>query len=272
VDELQATRVRATGRLGGTRPVVVDTAAGPRFVKLRGAADGPAALVAEVIVAELAEALGLTVAARSLVTLNSDTPTDDPDQELGDLLAASVGPNLGFAYLPKARDFGPDDLLAVPADTRAAVLWLDRLTLNPDRTAANPNLMLSGGRVVLIDHGAALGFHYAWAEVTEDTPRRFGPPADPHLFESPETVADVGRLDEAFAARLPRDAIDRAVGAVPDEFLHALAGASAADIARRRAAYAAFLWKRLKAPRPFLGSAPQRPSRRRARPDWLESR
>src|SRR5688572_1324479 len=52
-------RVRPTGRLGGTRPVVVDTAAGPRFVKLRGAADGPAALVAEVIVAELAEALGL---------------------------------------------------------------------------------------------------------------------------------------------------------------------------------------------------------------------
>ncbi|HVK15021.1 MAG TPA: hypothetical protein VM597_40150, partial [Gemmataceae bacterium] len=99
------------------------------------------------IVAELAGALGLTVPARSLVTLHPGTPTDDPDQELGDLLAASVGPNLGFTYLAKARDFGPDDLPAVPADTRAAVLWLDRLTLNPDRTAANPNLMLSGGRV-----------------------------------------------------------------------------------------------------------------------------
>jgi len=132
--------------------------------------------------------------------------------------------------------------------------------------------MLSGGRVVLIDHGAALGFHYAWAEVTEDTPRRFGPPADPHVFESPEAVADLGRLDEAFATRLSRDVIDRAVGAVPDGFLLPLAGPSAADVARRQAAYAAFLWKRLKAPRPFLGSAPIRPISGRGRPEWLPGR
>ena len=271
MQELRAIRVRATGRLGGTRPVIVDTDAGPWFVKLRGAAEGPAALIAEVIVAELAEALGLTVPARSLVVLDPGTPTDDPDGELADLLAASTGPNLGFAYLRGARDLRPDDVPAIPADTRAAVLWLDRLTLNPDRTAANPNLLSWRGRVLLIDHGAALGFHYDWPDVTEDTPRRFGPPADPHLFESTETVADLARLDEALAARFTRDVIDRAVGAVPDAFLASVAGPSAVGVARRRAAYVTFLWKRLKAPRPFLGPAPPRPPRDRRRPDWLGS-
>ncbi len=45
--------------------------------------------------------------------------------------------------------------------------------------------------------------------------------------------------------------------AVPDAFLRPLLPADAPPdaLAQRRAAYAAFLWKRLRAPRTFLGGA-----------------
>src|SRR6185436_14425534 len=109
VRTLSATRVLAGPRRGSSRPVVVATEDGERFVKLRGAGQGTAALVAEVIVAELAAALGLRVPARSVVTLAPDTPSDDKNDELADLLAASVGENLGFAPLPGARDFAAGD-------------------------------------------------------------------------------------------------------------------------------------------------------------------
>jgi hypothetical protein len=62
----------------------------------------------------------------------------------------------------------------------------------------------------------------------------------------------LGEIDESLAALLPRDTIEAVVSAVPAEFLPAEAGSDAR--ARRRAQYAAFLWKRLKAPRPFLVS------------------
>ena len=48
-----------------TDAVVADTAAGPFVVKLRGAAHGTAALVAEIIVAEIAEAIELRVPSRA---------------------------------------------------------------------------------------------------------------------------------------------------------------------------------------------------------------
>lgn len=53
---------------------------------------------------------------------------------------------------------------------------------------------------------------------------------------------------------LSRDALEAAVRAVPDDFLVPLLPSSVPEdaLARRRAAYVAFLWKRLKPPSPFL--------------------
>jgi hypothetical protein len=49
---------------------------------------------------------------------------------------------------------------------------------------------------------------------------------------------------------LDRTVLESAVDAVPDEYL----SMNGMDTHRRRAAYVAFLWKRLKEPRPFLPS------------------
>jgi hypothetical protein len=216
--------------------------------KLRGAAQAPAALVAEIIVGGLADAIGLPVPARVLIDIAPDVPTDDRNDELAQLLAASAGRNLGFQVLPEVRDFRPEDISRVLPDIGAAILWLDGLVLNPDRTPANPNLLWSHGTLWLIDHGACLGFQHDWAAVTEGTPRVPGTFLDRHvLLAYRPGLQDV---DASLAARLSRGVLESVVDAVPVEFLTADAGSEAR--VRRRAQYAAFLWKRLKAPRPFL--------------------
>src|SRR5206468_7088021 len=120
-------------RRGSSWPVLVETEDGLQFTKLRGAAQGTGALVAEVIVAELAEALGLLVPSPSLVTLDPDVESVDRNDELADLLRVSAGVNLGFAYLDDARSFVPaDDVHLSRQRDVVAIRWLAGLTTSPE--------------------------------------------------------------------------------------------------------------------------------------------
>jgi HipA-like protein len=245
---LRARQVVSGRKRGSSRPVVIETDEGRFFTKLRGAAQGLAALVAEVIVAELAEALGLPVPRRALVALDEALGSADRDAELMDLLTASRGINLGFAFLEGARELEPGEAAGVPDDFACRALWLDALVLNMDRTPRNPNVMIGQGRRWLIDHGAALGFHYRWSAVREDSPRWSGYPLERHLFADRQQALPA--WDEGLAARLSREVLERAVGQVPEGFLRPLLSGGV-TVDRRRRAYVAYLWKRLKAPRPF---------------------
>ena len=129
------------------------------------------------------------------------------------------------------------------------MLWLDGLVLNPDRTASNPNVLLVRGQPWLIDHGAALTFQHDWADVSEDSPRASSDHAL-HLFGARR--ASLGRYDEALARTLTREVLAEVLAEVPDSFL---ADRPAEwSPARARAAYVEVLWKRLRPPRPFVGS------------------
>lgn len=270
-----ARRVLAGPRRGSSRPVIVETGAGPRLVKLRGAAQGTGPLVAEVIVAGLAEALGLEVPERCLVELPEDVPRDDHDDELADLLAASAGENLGFVLLDDAIDVRGPGLDEVGADDQARILWLDRFVLNPDRTRRNPNLLSWRGRTWLIDQGAALGFQYAWPAIAPDAARAAGRIAEPHVFEAAAATASWPELDAALAAILTPGVIAGAVAAVPESFLAPRApwrgAAHAVSVAPPRAAYIEFLVRRLAPPRAFATDGPTLvPATTRAvRPEWL---
>src|SRR4051794_33731128 len=195
---LAAKRVLAADLRGSSWPVVVDTDHGTRFTKLRGAGQGVLPLVAEIIVASVAEAIGLRVPERCLVELPGAVESLNKRDELRDLLDASVGLNLGFAYLEGARMFTVDDVARVSEDDAAAIVWLDAFVMNPDRTARNPNLMWYRDALWLIDHGAALAFQYSWADVTEAAAGRMFAPGDPHLLQS--RVANIGQWDALFAA------------------------------------------------------------------------
>ena len=162
METYRALRVIRADRGGSSWPVLIDTDAGVFHTKLRGAAQAPASLVAEIIVGALADVLGLRVSARVLIDIPPDVPVDDPHQELGDLLRRSVGRNLGFQYMPDVRSFQPMDVPQVDPELASKIVWLDGLVQNPDRTVKNPNLLWSQGALWLIDHGASLGFQHDW--------------------------------------------------------------------------------------------------------------
>jgi HipA-like protein len=267
---VDARRILSADRRGSSWPVLVEADDGPWFTKLRGAGQGVGPLVAEVVVAALAEAIGLNVPARTLVRLPPNVTSIDRDGELRALLDASVGLNLGFAYLADAREIGAADVDRVSTDDAAAIVWLDGLVMNPDRTARNPNLLWCRGRVWLVDHGASLGFQYQWASVTESSTSLATPGTEPHLLAG--RAEHLEEWDEILAARLTREAVDDAIAQVPDDFLQAL-GLEGDALRRRRAAYSAFLWKRLKAPRTWVGAPPAEPPRPRSGPPaWVKDR
>ncbi|MEO8603719.1 MAG: HipA family kinase [bacterium] len=250
---LRAERLIAAVRRGGSSlPLIVETSDGPYVVKLRGAAQGTAALVAEVVVAELAEGLDLPVPPRAVVRLDADFITADRDAELADLLRFSHGLNLGFRFLDRALPLSVAQLAGLDEEFAARLLWLDGLVINVDRTADNPNLLWWQRRAWLIDHGAALPFQHDWAAVSEATPRRALPSSWVHLFQ--RHAHSAAAHDAALARRLSRAVLRQALARVPDDFLLPLLerSASADALRRRREAYVAFLWKRLKPPRPFV--------------------
>ena len=160
-----ATRYVTPLREGGSLPGLTEADDdGLYVVKFRGAGQGVKALVAEVIVGELARALGLLVPELVAVELDPALGAAEPDPEIQDLIVASGGINLGVDFLPGAlayvpgAGFTPDPVLA------ADVVWLDALTTNVDRTPRNPNLLVWHRRMWLIDHGAALYLHHQGIE------------------------------------------------------------------------------------------------------------
>lgn len=144
-------------REGGSLPGLVEVDDdGLYVVKLRGAGQGVRALVAEIVVGELARAIGLRVPDLALLELDDAIGRPEPDPEIQALLRASVGDNVGLDFLPASLPFAVHADRAVPVEEAAAVVWLDLLTTNVDRTPRNPNLLWWHGHLWLIDHGAAL--------------------------------------------------------------------------------------------------------------------
>src|SRR4029079_5351238 len=134
---------------------------GTYVMKFRGAGQGTKALVAEVIAGELARRLGLRVPVLRAIQLDRAIARFEADEEVQDLLTASIGLNLGVDFLPGS--FGYDAGCTPDPAVAASVLWLDALTANVDRSWRNPNLLVWHGDLWAIDHGACLYFHHGWS-------------------------------------------------------------------------------------------------------------
>lgn len=88
---------------------------GTYVVKFTASAQGPKALVAEVIVGELARALGLRVPELVRVHFDPAVAAHEPHQEVRDLVNASAGLNLGMDHLPGAADYTLSSPTASPS-------------------------------------------------------------------------------------------------------------------------------------------------------------
>ncbi|MFJ9175394.1 HipA family kinase [Streptomyces sp. NPDC102360] len=169
--EITATRYVNPLRTGGSVPGVVEADdLGTYVLKFTGSAQGVKALVAEIVVGELARAFGLRFPELVLAQFDPALGADEPHQEVKELLEASAGLNLGMDFLPGAVDFTPEIAESFPVDPLEAgrIVWLDALTVNVDRTVHSSNLMVwptlgvAPPKLWLIDHGAALVFHHRW--------------------------------------------------------------------------------------------------------------
>ncbi|ADB50234.1 HipA family kinase [Conexibacter woesei] len=240
---VSATRYVTPLREGGSLPALVEADDdGLYVVKLRGAGQGPKALVAELIVGELARALGLPVPEQVFVELDPHLPDAEPDPEIQELLQASAGCNVGIDFLPRSLPYNPAATGFAPApELAAAVVWLDAFSENVDRTPRNPNLLVWHDRLWLIDHGAALYKQHAGLDPSAAA-GAFAAIRDHVLLPAAGSIVDA---DARLAPLVTRKLLERLVAAVPREWFGALEPATYID----------YLAARVTAPRAFAEEA-----------------
>ncbi len=207
-------------------------------------------LIAELVAGELARVAGLPVPEIVFMELDADLARTEPDPEIQALIRASAGLNIALDFLPGAVMFdpvaeNPDAVLA------SSIVWFDAYVSNVDRTARNANLLVWHHRLQLIDHGAALYFHHAWAGdsgagAANGNPDRFRDPftriRDHILLRFASALREV---DAVMIDRITPAAIRDIVTLIPDSWL----GTDS------REAYVGHLAHRLLSPRAFLEEA-----------------
>ena len=244
---VSATRYLAPLREGGSLPGIMEADdLGTYVCKFRGAGQGLRVLVAEVIAGELARGLGFSTPRLVGLDVDGAIARYEADEEVQDLLTASLGLNLGVDFLPGS--FGFDSTTPMSEELAAKLLWFDAYIANVDRTWRNPNLLVWHGDVWLIDHGASLYFHHAWAGGLTD-PQRFARQPwdrDDHVCSE----ADARSVDSEMAGALTDDLLIGVAEMVPDEWLSPVPGAETP--AAQREAYVRFLSARRDGGRPWV--------------------
>src|SRR5690606_7950307 len=160
--------------------------------------------------------LGLPIPRLVLIEIDALLARSEPDPELQALLRASAGLNVGLDYLPGALNWEPALPPAPDPALAAAIVWFDAFITNVDRTARNPNLLRWHGQLYLIDHGAALYFHHAWADHLARSRSPFAAIRNHVLLPF---AGDLRAADAALAPQLTEAVLADVVAQVPDDWL-----------------------------------------------------
>ena len=186
------------------------------------------------------------------VELDADLARTEPDAEIQDLIQrqrraqprARLPARLGRAST--RSPWQPD------AELASRIVWFDAFVTNVDRTPRNTNMLVWHRKLWLIDHGAALYFHHAWADYGAPRDERRSRRSSDHVllpFASRRSAPPTPR----WRARLTRERIAAIVALIPDDWLDD--DPPFASNAAHRAAYADYLTQRLEAPRAFVEEA-----------------
>lgn len=247
---VNVTRYITPLREGGSLPAIAEADDGFMYViKFRGAGQGVKSLIAELIAGELARSLGLKVPEIVFANLDEAFGRTEPDEEIQDLLKASVGLNLALHYLTGAFTFDPA-VTRIDAKLASSIVWLDALITNVDRTARNTNMLSWRNELWLIDHGASLYFHYAWQNPEAQAKKAFPQIKDHVLLPWAEVLDDV---DAAFHNQLTNERIKAIVDLVPDAWLTDESSHDTAD--EKRKGYLSFLTTRFSLSENFVKEA-----------------
>jgi len=247
---VNVTRYVTPLREGGSLPAIAEADDGFLYVlKFRGAGQGVKALIADLIGAEVARVLGLKVPETVFAELDTAFGRTEPDEEIQDLLKASVGLNLGVHYLSGAITYDPA-VTKIDAKMASMIVWMDCLLTNVDRTSRNTNMLMWRKELWLIDHGASLYFHHAWSNWEEQSKKPFVQVKDHVLLPQ---ASELEAADAAARAILTPEIIKDIVALIPADWL--LQGDHGETADDRRKVYENFLLSRIASSDIFLKEA-----------------
>jgi hypothetical protein len=248
---VRATQYVTALREGGSLPAIIEADdLGLYVLKFRGAGQGPLALVAELVAGEIGRALGLRVPELVFVEVDAALGRNEPDEEIRDLLKASVGLNLALDYLPGSSMFDPAAGDRADARTASLAVWFDAFVANVDRTARNANLLCWHRELYFIDHGAALYFHHDFQSMEGKAESAFAQVKE-HIL-----LPWAGALEEADSIareRLNGGVFAGILEAVPEAWL--LPEVRELSAGEKRAVYEDFFVRRLNASPKFVEEA-----------------
>jgi hypothetical protein len=243
-----ATRYVMPLREGGSLPGLVEANDdGMYVVKFRGAGQGSGALVAELVVGELARICGLPVPELVFIDIDPVLARSEPDDEVQALIIASAGLNLACDFLPGALPFDAALVQRVDPMLASTVVWFDAMMTNIDRTARNTNMLWWHRQLHVIDHGAALYVMHAWDGYEARITSPFAAIRDHVLLP---IATHIEAVDTQLSARLSPDTIATVLDMVPEAWWPL--GRRWQEPAHARAALHDYLVRRVAAPRAFV--------------------
>ena len=206
-------------------------------------------MIAELIGGELARRIRLKVPEIVLANLDEAFGRTEPDEEIQDLLKASVGLNIALHYLSGSITFDPI-VTTIPPYLASKIVWLDCLLTNVDRTARNTNMLIWKNELWLIDHGASLYFHHAGLQMGVTQVKPFPQVKDHVLLEYATELAQVDKeLKEVLTPQVIAEILDL----VPDVWLQIEESELSVD--EKRAVYCNFLNRRIQSSEIFINEA-----------------
>jgi hypothetical protein len=238
---VRATRYVTPLREGGSLPGLIEADDdGLYVVKFKGAAQGPRALVAEILAGELGRAVGLPIPELVFVHIDPAIGGAESDPWVRELLDRSPGVNLGLDFLPASLTFDASADGRPDPELAADVVWFDALVTNTDRSPRNPNILTSHHRLWLIDHGASLFIHHTWADPDAHARRPLPTVGDHVLLPFAGSLANA---HERLRPLVTEALLQELVALPPDEWL--AANAAIGGAAEQRDAYVRYLLARL---------------------------
>lgn len=236
---VHVTRYVTPLREGGSLPAIAEADDDFLYVlKFRGAGQGIKALIAELLGGEIARTLGLKIPEIVFAELGEAFGRTERDEEIQDLLKASVGSNLALQYLSGAITFDPA-VDVIDAELASTIVWLDCLITNIDRTARNTNMLMWQRQLWLIDHGASFYFHHNWSTWEAHADRPFALVREHVLRPWATRLAEA---HEKCTALLTPDRIRAIVDLIPASWLEHFA--SEGSVEEHRRVYEQFLLRR----------------------------
>ena len=247
---VNVTRYVTPLREGGSLPAIAEADDGFLYVvKFRGAGQGVKALIAEFIGCELARAAGFRVPEIVFANLDPAFGRTEPDEEIQDLLKASVGLNLGLHYLSGSITYDPA-VSTIDPKLASQIVWLDCLLTNVDRTPKNTNMLIWYKELWLIDFGASLYFHHSWNNWKAQADKPFVLVKDHVLLPQ---ASELDLVDSEFKKILSKEIIENIVATIPEEWLKDETAFE--SIEKHRQAYVDFLSIRIAHSETFVNEA-----------------